>query len=507
MTFLGIRTASGGTMALLLAGAAQADVTAQDVWADWQDYMTAVGYEMTATETQSGDTLTVEAIEMTAPDLGDGSSMVMRLGQLEFRENGDGSVNVIYPDTTALEIELRDPSASDVDLDMEVRTTGMDMVVTGVPTDMTNTYAAERIEMVLTGLTVDGEEISAEDAAGRLVLDGLSGTTQSTVGGKRVYDQRALADTVSYDVRFKDPDGTGDLDLSSSIDGLNFAGSSALPLAVVRATDMSALIAAGMTANGTFGYTGGSSEISVVENGAPAFTAQTSSTGGTLNVTMGADGLEYSGDQNDLKLAMSGSQLPLPLELDMETARFNLAMPLQTSEEVQDFALGFAFNEFSISEALWSIFDPGQQLPRDPATVVLDLAGKARLLFDFLDPSAADAVTGPDFVMGEVDSVDINRLQVSVAGAELTGEGAFTLDNSAEFGPPKAVGAADLKLVGGNMLIDTLVNIGLLPEDQAMGARMMMGLLAVPGDAPDTLTSKIEINKEGHIMANGQRIQ
>ena len=29
----------------------------------------------------------------------------------------------------------------------------------------------------------------------------------------------------------------------------------------------------------------------------------------------------------------------------------------------------------------------------------------------------------------------------------------------------------------------------------------------LPGDAPDTLNSKLEINAEGHILANGQRIQ
>ncbi|MGZ2255856.1 DUF2125 domain-containing protein [Roseobacter sp. A03A-229] len=507
MTFLGIRTSTGLSVALLLAGTAQADVTAQDVWADWQAYMTGVGYEMTATETQSGDTLTVEDIEMTAPDLGDGSSMVMRVERLDFRENDDGSVNVIYPETVAFDVELKDPSASDVDIDMEIRTTAMDMVVTGVPTDMTSTYAAESIEMVMTGLTVDGEAVSNEDAAGRLLLSGLSGTTQSTVGGKRAYDQNMIAQAAAYEISFNDPEGSGDFDFSSTIDGLNFTGSSALPLAVVQATDMSALLAAGMTADGTFGYSGGASKMSVVENGTPTFAAQTSSAGGTLNVTMGAEGLEYSGDQNELQVAMSGDQLPLPLALDMDNARFNLAMPLQKSEEMQDFAVGFAFNDFSMSEALWSIFDPGQQLPRDPATIVLDLAGKARLLFDFLDPSGAVMSGSPTVTPAEIDSVDINRLQISVAGAELNGEGAFTFDNSAPDGPPKPTGAADLTLTGANALIDKLVGIGLLPEDQAMGARMMMGLLAVPGDEPDTLNSKIEINDQGHVLANGQRIQ
>ncbi|WP_300057020.1 DUF2125 domain-containing protein [uncultured Roseobacter sp.] len=507
MTFLGIRTVSGMTTALLLAGAAQADITAQDVWADWTTYMTAVGYDMTADEERSGNTLTVNNIEMTAPDLGDGSSMVMRLGALTFRENDDGTVNVIYPDVIPLQVKLKDPEASEVDIGMELRSAATDILVTGVPTDMTTTYSADRMEMVLTALTVDGEEISAEDAAGRLLLSGFSGTTQSTVAGKRVYDQRMQADTASYEVRFNDPEGTGTFDFESTIGGLNFAGSSALPLAVVQATDMSSLLSAGMTADGTFGFANGSSNMSVVEDGAQAFTAQTSSEGGTLMVAMGADGLEYSGDQNALKMAIAGSQLPLPLDLDMETARFNLAMPVQKTDEMQDFALGFAFNEFSMSEALWALFDPGQQLPRDPATVVLDLAGKARLLFDFLDPSGAAVSGDPNITPAEIESLDINRLQISLAGAELTGDGAFSFDNSDPAGPPKPTGGADLMLVGGNALIDSLVKIGVLPEDQAMGARMMMGLLAVPGDAPDTLTSRIEINDQGHVLANGQRIQ
>jgi len=55
--------------------------------------------------------------------------------------------------------------------------------------------------------------------------------------------------------------------------------------------------------------------------------------------------------------------------------------------------------------------------------------------------------------------------------------------------------------------MDKLVQMGLLPQEQAMGARMMMGLFARPGEGPDSLTSTLEINAEGHILANGQRIQ
>jgi hypothetical protein len=63
-----------------------------------------------------------------------------------------------------------------------------------------------------------------------------------------------------------------------------------------------------------------------------------------------------------------------------------------------------------------------------------------------------------------------------------------------------------MKLVGGNGLLDKLVAMGLIPKDQAMGARMMMGMFARPGDGVDTLTSTIEFKDKG-LFANGQRLQ
>jgi len=36
---------------------------------------------------------------------------------------------------------------------------------------------------------------------------------------------------------------------------------------------------------------------------------------------------------------------------------------------------------------------------------------------------------------------------------------------------------------------------------------MMMGLFARPGEAEDELISTIEVNAEGQVLANGQRIK
>ncbi|OIQ64787.1 hypothetical protein GALL_536590 [mine drainage metagenome] len=97
------------------------------------------------------------------------------------------------------------------------------------------------------------------------------------------------------------------------------------------------------------------------------------------------------------------------------------------------------------------------------------------------------------------------RPGVAAVGADLSGTGAVTFDNTSAVPVPS--GSVDLKLVGGNGLIDKFIAMGLLPKDQAMGFRMMLAMFAKPGEGTDTLTSKIEFNKDGSILANGQRIQ
>ena len=194
----------------------------------------------------------------------------------------------------------------------------------------------------------------------------------------------------------------------------------------------------------------------------------------------------------------------------MAESKFNLAMPLRESDEEQDFAFGFTMGNFTVSDMLWSMFDPAANLPRNPATFAVDLSGKAKVLFDFFDPDQAAALESSGAAPGELNALSLNSLVIDAVGARLTAAGDFTFDNTdlVSFnGMPRATGGIDLKLVGANSLLDNLVNMGILSEQQAMGARMMMGLFARAGTEPDSGTSKIEINDAGHILANGQRIQ
>jgi hypothetical protein len=170
--------------------------------------------------------------------------------------------------------------------------------------------------------------------------------------------------------------------------------------------------------------------------------------------------------------------------------------------------MGFDFTELQVSDTIWNLADPQNILPRDPITVALGLSAKVTPFFDLLDPAQQEAMMMAD-VPGELNSVDIIEFVIKGVGADITGGGAFTFDNSdlqSFDGFPRPEGQVSFEINGVNALIDNLIQMGLIPQEEAMMPRMMMGMFTTPvGD--DMLTSTIEVNGEGHVLANGQRLR
>jgi hypothetical protein len=240
-----------------------------------------------------------------------------------------------------------------------------------------------------------------------------------------------------------------------------------------------------------------------------AFAASGTAETGLLDVAVSNEAISYALGTTELDFTMSGADIPLPeISASIGEIGFSVLVPASASEEPKDYALNITLSDLSVSDMIWGMIDPAAQLPRTPATLIIDAVGTASLLFDLFNPESMMALEADLPV--ELETLNINQIVLDIAGAALTGNGAFTFDNTdlTTFdGMPAPTGSIDLKLVGANALIDKLVGMGLLPEEQAMMGRMMMGMFARP-EGEDTLTSKIEINgAEGSISANGQRLQ
>lgn len=489
---------------LFCASAAQADVTAEQVWQAWVDYYTDLGQTISAGSTEmQGDTLVVTEVKF-ATQMPDGSSSEGTIPEVRLQEMGDGTVQVTLSDEIPLTMKPAPVDGVATDVTMTLRHTGLLTKVSGTPDVMDYDFTAPELSMAMDELAVDG---SAAPMKMQFTMKGTSGNYHVEQSEGRVITSDMKADTLDIAMTGAEPEGGGTFNLTGTMNGLAGTGGMTMPDGVDM-KNMSAAMQAGVVIGGDFTYATGAYRIEAT--GADGnFTVDTKGGAGKLTFNMAKDGLSYGAESGESTMSVTGP-MPFPIDASIAQSAFNLMMPVAKSETAQPAALAVKLVDLKVSDGLWNLIDPGSQLPRDPATLIIDLSGAIKPLIDLFDPATAEQMAG-DAETGtlppnpyEVSEAKINELKVKAVGAELTGTGAVTFDNSA--GTPKPLGAIDLSLTGANALMDKLVTMGLMPEDQVMGARMMLGMFAVPA-GEDALTSKIEFKEDGGIYANGQRIQ
>lgn len=486
---------------------ALADLSAQEVWDDWKSYLSGTGYDVNGTESLSGSTLTVTSVSMEIPIPEEDATVGMTLPEIQFVENDDGTVNVLFPKEFPVTFNFNgggDQATGELIYSHD----GSATLVSGDAQNMTYDYSSPLVEIALGKVMADGEAMPEGMVKATISLTDVVTKTSMIVGDVRSYDQIMTAATLNYNFGAKEPGGSDGGSAIGSLQGVSFGGTSSIPMGLDFA-DITAMLASGFAFDGAFAYTGGNASMSGV-NRHDTFGLETSSEGGKIAIAMGNGQMSYDLSQLATKINVNSSELPFPVSLSLAEYGAKLAMPISKSDNEQDFSLALTLRDFAVPDMLWGMVDPTGVLSHEPASVVLDLSGKGKLLFDLFDIEAMEAVDMGDQEPGELNAIKVNTLLVSAAGAKLTGSGDFTFNNDdlASFdGMPAPTGSASLKLVGANVLMDKLIEMGLMSDSDAMGARMMMGMLAVPGDGEDTLNSKLEITGDGQILANGQRIK
>jgi hypothetical protein len=507
MTAVFRRTAT--SLGLILAAqAAHADLTPQDVWADWKDYLASSGYEVSADEATSGDTLTVSNLKLTLQIPDEDATVNLAIPSIDLTGQS-GKVSITYPNPLIIAVSGGETDGSNSGSgNLVITHSGTVLEASGDPSALTYVHAWDSLEMTVSDLVEDGRPIPPEAVAVKVTLGASDGTATMRTGDMREMDQTFTIASLDYDMRFDDPTSEDGGTMTGGVSDLTITAHGTIPTQM-DTQNMQAMLDAGFTIDGGLTYGAGKSNIDGVGDG-EAFAMASTTEGGTLQFAMAKESISYDVASNALSVTVSAPEMPFPVSIEMARAAMNLAFPTARTEEPQDFAFGLTLGDFTMSDMIWGLFDPSGKLPRDPATVALDLTGKAALLFDMMDPEQAAQAGMSGAMPADLESLQLNQLKVSAVGADLTGTGAFTFDSSdlATFnGIPKPTGQVDLALTGANALIDKLIEMGFVSQQDAMGARMMMGMFAVPGDGPDSLKSTIEINEAGNILANGQRIK
>ena len=487
--------------------AAFADVTADDVLTNMMAPARAFGFEVTAEPVREGDSLRVESMVMTYALPMDAGVVRLSSNGFTLTEQGDGSVALAYPDGMTAEITFTMPDEGEV-MSASLTYEGFDTptIATGEPGEVRYEGAFEEARLALTEFTVPDEGVLDVYVEGT-----LTGTSRYVIteGDIVKVAMSTTSDSMTFDTKFSDPEGA----VSSGTQKMTGGTSEvemAIPAGQVDLLNLDDALRAGlMLVAKTGGMQVDGTTVTTVED--MEMRQTTAYTMESNDIALGEDGLSMSGVYTDFAFEfLMPPDLPFPIAGQIGRSEGRIVAPVTETDGAVPVELRMTLEEVSLDEAIWALFDPQEQLPRDPMTVVLDLSGEAALSRDPLDIMRMMQVSPAEETLGRIENVELNELVVRAVGAEVTSSGAFEIDNE-DFetfpGVPAPSGSVDLRVSGANGLIDTLVAMGLVPEEQAMGTRMMLGMFGTPGEGEDVITSTIEVTEDGQVLANGQRLR
>ena len=508
------RTASVTALLCLSATMSQA-LTADTLWASWQETATRAGLSLTAeAETREGATLRLSGISLsdggsaTGPETA-GEAM---LDEILLTEAADGSVSIVP--SAELDMAMSGPESGPEEGSLTLTQTGMTLTATEAAGGGTS-YQIAAESLVVAGETTMASPMSTDASAPQLATQtfdigfaNLAGTVDQVSGSNRSVVVGMTADELRYDIAASDAAMESNSVQTSATQDLALNATFTLPATMMLAAlttpeAWAAAFAEGMAL--TIKTTQGESVGSVTEENPympldMAVTAQP----GITDISVGKDGMAVESTAGGLQVKVQSTMLPFPsLDVGIGPVEVAMSIPLMAGEVAQDFGLRFKLADVTVNDEAWAMIDPGASLPRDPMQLSIDTSGTAKL--DLFTLMAADQSGMTEVQPPQPETLNITELSLRAIGAVVSGTGAFTFDNAS--GTPVPVGEATVSVQGANAVIDKLIALGVLTEQDAGGARMMMAMFMTPVSGPDDLTSKVETKADGSIFVNGQQIQ
>lgn len=489
-------------LSTVLAAPAMAEVSAADVFENQQALYSSFG------ATLSGDlsdgTLTNPGISVTLPQ--GIANFQIATDAVSMTDNSDGTVTIEYPSPMTISVAAEAQNEGSFAATATITHDGYTITASGNPGDISYEYNAQNLQFSIENLSVDGADVDTMEIDGVMTMTGYSGTSNITEGNLIAYTADAQIGATDADFTF-----TSDNIIATSTQTtlpMTTSIQASLPVGGSDIMNLSAALRDGLSIVATSSGEG-SSSTTVTMLGAEQMNRQETTTGPQdFEMTFDENGIAMSGEGADFSMLINDPLIfPADLVFGIGGVTMNYDVPINASDAQQDFRVATGLTDITLGDTIWNMIDPSGQLPRDPAEISFDVTGLGTNGMDLLDIAALMGLMAPPPV--EIDEVTIENLRIAAVGAEATATGSATFDWTdlqTIPGIARPEGKVTVNLNGANALMDRLVAMGLIPEEDLMMPRLMMGMFATPvGD--DMLESVLEINEEGQVLANGQRLR
>lgn len=480
--------ASATALLVLTAPQAWAELTGPQIWSDWQEFYDRFGGSIVAAdETYEDGVLTLEGVRFASEM--DGAAVESGgFGPIRMVERADGTVAIELPanfeisTTTTVDGETVTQAA-------QFTNEGLDLVVSEDGAARIYDLAAETLGWSM--------EAPAEEAPGRVAMV-LTGVESAYTSGAEGPDSFAQSLSAAAAAVTAEAEGESPFNMSYAAEGIAsaFSGTIGEP----AEGEVASLADLNLQYGGEMTHSGSTLVLEGTGDQGP-FTVNGQSAGGGIAFDLGETQLSYGVTSRDAGATVTVAAFPVPVSVAMAELTTDLTLPVGSGPEARPLGMEVSLVDLVIDDTLWGLFDPTGQLPRDPATLRIDLSGEAVMSNDlFGGPEAMAGMAGPP---GRMESLTISQVLLSLAGAELraAGELAFPTPD-----PTAPVGSIDLALDGGFGLLDSLVALGFVPAEQAGFIKGMAGAVSRPV-GEDQLESTIEFTEGGGISANGMPLR
>ncbi|MBC6437941.1 MAG: DUF2125 domain-containing protein [Rhodobacteraceae bacterium] len=465
-----------------------AESRASALWADWQEQFAATGQSFTTDSVVStGDGLVIRgfATSMTITDVpGYEFRLTGHIDRITLTEQDDGTIRVTPSDMYRITGAGRGPEGVTTQITGDITHEGLDILVLDTGDGWRYDYAADLRRLTAVSRGSPAEEllmvIEASDMAGQVLL------TESGQGAPRFTGSSAfggLTGMADLNAQTEELTMTFNVGPARVRSGGSGPGNPFLNLFLFHVPDVrddAHLHDAGEITYESLEYAVTIREAGR-EAGQNATTIRGANGGGRMALGLEGGAGAFDLSARDVAISVVAPEFPLPVTVTAESAGVLLTMPLTPARGPSDGALRLEYQGVKMGAAAWDMFDPGRVLPRDPATLILDVTG---------------TVQGP---ADDLRTLTLNDLEIAVAGATLTGKGAL------DFAPGQQMpaGSIQLQATGLHTLLDRLTGAGLVPMEQAVGLRAMAGIFARPGTRPDTLETVLDFWHDGGVTVNG----
>ncbi|MDO5631868.1 MAG: DUF2125 domain-containing protein [Paracoccus sp. (in: a-proteobacteria)] len=542
-----IRLLSTSAAALMIAAAPVfAEVTPAQVWEALVQNYRESGLTLTeGSRDQAGDTLTISNVTIDAdtmmPAPVDGAeaavTFALQIPRVVLTTTGDGNVRTVFEGDWTGAINAPDPEGEPgTPMTLTIAMPGNEMVTSGSPEAMNHTLNYPEMNGTITLRDPNGTEVpvnfTVTDTKGTYNTTGTAGT-----GTQTDYDLTSAGATISIDSAIPGEDGQpgGHVKADLALKEMTGTGTMNMPAGDhdMSANGMNAALRAGaeLTADMTFaGYDGtadfsGQDEDGNDQSGNISFTAGK----GGLAVSMNNQAISYSGNAESASVDMTVNTMPFPMSYAVGPQSFDVKLPVMASDQAQPFSVKYALEDLTLGDAIWGLFDPTAQLPRDPASLTVDVSGDLLVTRDLMDPEFEQRMIAATTPQGDATELSaeqlaelealqdeavpfqpvklaLNQIALRAIGATADVKGELTAAPDGDFSQP--VGTIDGSFTGVNTLLDRLASLGLIPQEQVAGARMMLMIFAKPvAGQEDALETHIEMREDGSVFANGQQMR